>query len=120
MVIFSNLEISEIFASTGNIADMDAIDVLDPTHPPTHLHSTLRFLRVDRRDISFLRFVLEAYEGVAVLTTLDAAKGVVSISVAPGSEPMVEEILKNLNSSGEIMAERLPDRSTALKVINEH
>lgn len=43
--------------------------------------------------IHFLRFVLEAYEGIAVVTTLDPALGLVRLSIAPGCEDEVGTIL---------------------------
>jgi hypothetical protein len=51
--------------------------------------------RVDRRQISFIRFVLEAYDNVAVMTTLDSREAVVQISVAPGCEAMVAGIVES-------------------------
>ncbi len=41
----------------------------------------LRYFRVDRRDIAYFRFTLEAYEGLATLTTLDARNGIVVLSI---------------------------------------
>ena len=41
-------------------------------------------IRVPRKEISYIRFLLEAYDGLAGLRTLDAAKGVLEISVPPG------------------------------------
>ena len=55
-----------------------------------------KYYRVDRRDISFLKFILEAYDGLAVLTTADSEKGIVVISIAPGCEADVEMILQDL------------------------
>ena len=34
-----------------------------------------RYYRVDRREIAFLRFIFEAYDGLAVLETLDPEAG---------------------------------------------
>lgn len=72
-----------------------------------------RHLRVDRREIAFLRFVLEGYDGLAVLTTLDAAAGTVVLSIAPGCEDEVEKILADLKNEilmeeTEVAAEALP------------
>jgi hypothetical protein len=64
------------------------------------LETTRRCYRVDRRQISFFKFILEAYDNVAVLSTLDSRSAVVQISIAPGCEAMVDGILKSL--SGEI------------------
>lgn len=40
-------------------------------------------LRVPRRDIAYVKFVIESYEGVAVTRTVDPAAGVVVALVAP-------------------------------------
>jgi len=55
-----------------------------------------QYYRVDRRHISMVRFVFEAYEGVAVVSTLDAAAGTIVLSIAPGCEDMVREIMDDL------------------------
>jgi len=62
--------------------------------------STLTY-RVDRREIAFLRFVIEGYDGIAVLSTLDAREGIVVLHVAPGCEDTIETIMADL--SKEIM-----------------
>jgi len=64
-----------------------------------------RRLRVDRREISYLRFILEGYDGLAILSTLDAAAGVVELKIAPGCEPDVERIVKELQN--EILIEEM-------------
>jgi hypothetical protein len=46
-------------------------------------------------EIHMLRFILEAYEGIGLVTTLDAALGLVEISIAPGCEEEVAQILKD-------------------------
>jgi hypothetical protein len=40
-----------------------------------------------------LRFILEAYEGIAFVTTLDSHLGLVELSVAPGCEEEVAQVL---------------------------
>ena len=49
--------------------------------------------RMDRRRIGYLRFLLEGYDGIAVLETLDPAEGRVALHVAPGCEPDVRALL---------------------------
>ncbi len=58
-----------------------------------------KYYRVDRREISFLKFILEAYDGLAVLTTVDSEKGIVVVSIAPGCEADVEMILQDLKKN---------------------
>lgn len=40
-----------------------------------------RYFRVDRRHIAYFRFILEAYEGMATLSTLDAREGTVVLMI---------------------------------------
>ncbi len=65
-----------------------------------------KYYRVDRREISFLKFILEAYDGLAVLTTIDSKKGIVVINIAPGCEADVEMILQDLKEN--VMIENIP------------
>ena len=55
--------------------------------------------RVDRRQISFIRFIFEAYEGVAVVTTLDPATGLISLAMAPGCEKIARDVMDDLGRS---------------------
>ncbi len=55
-----------------------------------------RYYRVDRRNIAFLRFIFEAYDGLATIETLDSGSGTVVFHIAPGCEPDVEMILEDL------------------------
>lgn len=59
--------------------------------------------RIDRREIGFLRFIIEAYDGIAVLRTLDPERGVVALHIPPGCEGDVEMILRDFK--GDIMIE---------------
>jgi len=65
-----------------------------------------KYYRVDRRKISFLKFILEAYDGLAVLTTVDSKKGIVVINIAPGCEADVKMILQDLKQN--VMIENIP------------
>jgi hypothetical protein len=80
----------------------------DVSRPSQVLCSQQCFYRIDRRDISLLRFILEAYEGVATLSTVDPAEGVVRIAMAPGYEGLVREVLEALVARGDIRLEPLP------------
>ena len=60
------------------------------------METTSLYYRVDRRQINFVRFIFEAYEGLAVVTTLDAAKGHIGLAVAPGCEAMAGRIMEDL------------------------
>ena len=53
---------------------------------------------MDRREIAFLKFILEAYDGIVTLTTEDADRGVVTFYIAPGCEKQFTEILQDLKT----------------------
>ena len=54
------------------------------------------YFRVRREDIAYLKFILESYEGMAVLRTTDPHEAVVELMVAPGWEKDVEEVIDGL------------------------
>jgi hypothetical protein len=60
------------------------------------METTGLYYRVDRRQINYVRFIFEAYEGVAVVTTLDAVKGHIGLAVAPGCEETAGRIMEDL------------------------
>ncbi len=62
-----------------------------------------RFYRMDRRWISFVKFILEAYDNTAVLTTLDSRKGMVQVTIAPGCETTVEGVMDALTDEYKII-----------------
>ncbi|MCB2145849.1 MAG: DUF4911 domain-containing protein [Deltaproteobacteria bacterium] len=60
------------------------------------METTKRCYRVDRRQISFVKFILEAYDNMAVMSTLDPRQAVVQVTIAPGCEAMVDGIMASL------------------------
>lgn len=63
------------------------------------LETTTRIFRIERKDIAFLKFIIEAYEGIAVLTTLERDSGTVRLSIAPGCEQEVTAVLADLRQT---------------------
>ncbi|MFP3998543.1 MAG: DUF4911 domain-containing protein [Desulfobacterales bacterium] len=59
--------------------------------------TTCRNLRIERREICFFKYLFEAYEGIAVLETIDPKTGHIALHTAPGCEPVVEAILSELS-----------------------
>ncbi len=55
-----------------------------------------RYFRVHREDIAYLKFIVESYEGMAVVRTKDRHEAVVELMVAPGWEKDLEEVLEGL------------------------
>jgi hypothetical protein len=57
-----------------------------------------RYYRVDRRKIAFLKFIFEAYDGLAIIETLNPESGVIVFYIAPGCETDVDMILTDLKA----------------------
>lgn len=72
------------------------------------METVKKFFRVDRREIAFLKFVLEACEGIATMRTIDDASETVLLSISPGCEHEVDAVLRDLE--GEIrMTQVMPE-----------
>ena len=68
-----------------------------------------RYLRLRRKDIAYFKFIIESYEGMAIVRTKDAYEAVVELMVAPGWEKDVDDVLEGLRK--EIPFEPLPSNS---------
>ncbi len=55
-----------------------------------------KFYRVDRKEIAFLKFIFEAYDGIAIFSTIDSSAGIVVFKISQGCEKDVEMILQDL------------------------
>jgi len=67
-----------------------------------------RYFRVRRKDIAYFKFIIESYEGMAVVRTKDPHEAIIELMVAPGWEKDVEEVLEGLRK--EIHIEPLSPR----------
>ena len=80
----------------------------------------LKYYRVERSQIAYLKFILEAYDGIAVLSTVDPGPGLVVLRIAPECEAEVETVLEDLRkeilieSTSGPPATALGDGTTAL------
>ena len=62
-----------------------------------------RYFRVRPEDIAYFKFIIESYEGIAVVRTKDPGEAVIELMVAPGWEEDVDQVLEGLK--GEIPIE---------------
>ena len=80
------------------------------------MKTTEQYYRVDRREIAFMKFIFEAYDGIAGMRTTDPAKGIIKLHIATGCKEQVERILQDLEK--EILIQRLatePSETTSKK-----
>ena len=69
------------------------------------MKTTVQYYRVDRRQIAFIKFIFEAYDGIAGMRTINPTKGIIKLHIAPGCEEQVGLILQDLKK--EILVQRL-------------
>ena len=75
-----------------------------------YLETIKRYYRVDRSRIAYIRFTLEAYDGLANVTTLDPDLGIIRLTIAPGCELEGDAIINDLKR--EILIEPVEPEKT--------
>jgi hypothetical protein len=55
-----------------------------------------RYFKVAHRDMVFLKFILEAYEGMNVMSTVDNKVGIIRIAIMSGFLADMEGVLADL------------------------
>ena len=68
-----------------------------------------RFLKLEMKDIAFVKFIIESYEGIAVQRTINAKNGVIEIMVPSSNEGVLENIISDLMNSIPIKEIEKPD-----------
>ncbi len=67
-----------------------------------------RVFRVDRREIGYLRYTVESYDGMATVTTRDPYAALIELAISPGCEEMVMDLLSSLRKDEGLAIEPLP------------
>ncbi len=60
---------------------------------------TKKYYQVDKKEIAYIKFILEAYEGISILTTIDSSEGIIVLRIAPGCLEEVEIVLNDLRKT---------------------
>lgn len=55
-----------------------------------------RYFKVRHRDMVYLKFILEAYEGMNVMSTVDNVAGIIRIAIMEGFETDMDGLLAEL------------------------
>jgi hypothetical protein len=58
----------------------------------------VRYFKVDRRDLVLLKFILEAYEGMSTLSTVEAQGAIVRLSIPSGFVADMQIIIDSLST----------------------
>ena len=60
------------------------------------MESVKRIFRVDRREINYLRVIIESYDGMGVVKTIDPYTALIEVRVSPGCEHLFSELACSL------------------------
>lgn len=52
--------------------------------------------QVDKSKISYIRWIVESYDGMAIVSTIDSVHGIIELKIAPGCEGTVDELIHSL------------------------
>ena len=58
---------------------------------------TTRFLfRIRRKEINFVQTIIESYDGIATVSTVDPQEAVIELMISPSCEAMILELIDSL------------------------
>jgi hypothetical protein len=66
----------------------------------------LNFL-VERQEISYLRWIIESYDGIAFLKTIDPHQAVIELDISPGCNEFINELLDFLRRHENIKLDQI-------------
>ena len=59
------------------------------------MNSIIKRYKVERKDIAYLRYTIESYDGIAVVATEDASAAVIRLAVSPLCENIVDKLISS-------------------------
>jgi len=59
-------------------------------------------LSIERKEICYLQWIIESYDGMASMRTINSVNGEIEISIAPECEEDVVSLIKSLQKEGSI------------------
>ena len=59
-------------------------------------------LSIEKSEICYLQWIIESYDGMAIMRTIDAMNGTVEISIAPGRMEEIVSLINYLKEEGSI------------------
>ncbi len=71
------------------------------SHPSTTRTRKL-ILSIEKSEICYLQWIIESYDGMAIMRTIDPKNGTVEISIAPGCIKEILSVINCLKEDGSI------------------
>ncbi len=67
---------------------------------------------IEKKSVGFVKFIFEAYDGIAVVETIDRQASIIKLHIAPGCEGDVDDVINELKK--EILIEPVHDVADSL------
>lgn len=61
-----------------------------------------KYYKLKRKDISFIQFIIEGYEGMATVTTIDPHTAVIRVSIVPDFLSEIQNVINDLRNTYEM------------------
>ena len=55
-----------------------------------------KYFQLERKNIAIVQFIIEGYEGMATVTTMDSQKALIRVSIIPDYISVINELLEHL------------------------
>jgi len=62
---------------------------------------------VDRNKIHYIRWIIESYDGMATVSTIDPQAAIIELKIAPGCECIIHDLLESMVIQEGIKLERI-------------
>ncbi len=63
------------------------------------METITKLYNINKSDIGFIKYVFEAYDGLAVVSTIKSEKDTIAIYIAPGCEEEADELVEQLSET---------------------
>ncbi|MBF0225688.1 MAG: DUF4911 domain-containing protein [Desulfobacterales bacterium] len=61
--------------------------------------SEIKYYKIDTKEISYLKFIFEGYDGVAIIRTVEPKEGIIALHIPRGNKPEVESIINDIKKN---------------------
>lgn len=65
-----------------------------------------KYLKLNRKHISYVQFLIESYEGLATVTTVDKNAAIIELSIMPDFVSDIDQILDDIRKEIDFTVER--------------
>jgi len=62
------------------------------------IHMASWKIQIDPRQVHYLKFILEGYDNLATMSTVDRRQGIVELYIPSGNEDLVQELLASIKT----------------------